>query len=68
MRQPRLNKRIGDLLTVEQAANTLGISVATVWRWRAQGELATQHVLGRTVFARTEVEALAKRRRRAAAD
>jgi excisionase family DNA binding protein len=63
MRQVRLTTRVADLLTVEQAASVLGISVATLWRWRAQGDLDAQHVLGRTVFDRGKIEALAKRRR-----
>lgn len=62
MRSASLTPRISDLLTAEQAASTLGISVATLWRWRTQGILEGRRVLGRTVFARNEVDALLKRR------
>jgi excisionase family DNA binding protein len=54
--------RVGDLLTVEQAAQRLKISVATLWRWKAQGDLTALSVLGRTVFDRAQIEALARKR------
>jgi predicted site-specific integrase-resolvase len=62
-----LNKRISDCMTAEQAANALGISVATLWRWRAQGLLTGRRVLGRTVFDRAEVETVQRKRRASAA-
>ena len=62
MRVPRLNLRIDDLLTVEQAARRLQISVATLWRWKAQGDLVAISVLGRTVFDRAQIEALVRKR------
>lgn len=66
----RNNKRIHDLLTVEQAASALGISVATLWRWvaasrrseRGAVHLQPMTVLGRTVFDRDHIEALARKR------
>ena len=60
-------KRISDLMTVEQAATFLAISVATVWRWRNQGVLTAKRVLGRTVFDRSEVEAVSRKQRAMAA-
>lgn len=66
MRQASLTKRVNEFLTAEQAASVLHISVATLWRWRAAGELTTVRLLGRTVFDRTEVEALARKRATAA--
>lgn len=65
MRAPCLNFRIDDLLTVAQAARLLKISVATLWRWKAQGELAAISVLGRTVFDRAQIQALARKRQAA---
>jgi excisionase family DNA binding protein len=60
-------KRISDLLTVEQAATFLDVSVATIWRWRSSGALTGKRVLGRTVFERSEVEAALRKRRQMAA-
>lgn len=57
-------KRINDILTAEQAASMLGISIATLWRWRNQKLLAARRVLGRTVFLRTDVEATLRKRQR----
>lgn len=60
-------KRISDILTPEQAASTLGISLATLWRWRNSGVLTARRALGRTVFLRSEVEAALRKRRQMAA-
>jgi predicted site-specific integrase-resolvase len=60
-------KRISDIMTAEQTAALLGISIATLWRWRNQGILTAKRVLGRTVFDRSAVEAEARRRRAMAA-
>lgn len=57
-------KRINDILTAEQAATMLSISVATLWRWRNQKLLASRRVLGRTVFLRSDVEATLRKRQR----
>ena len=62
----RRTKRIDQILTAAEAAAALGISVATLWRMRSSGVLTSQRVLGRTVFDRTQVEAVRKRRNVAA--
>lgn len=62
MRAPCLNLRVADLLTVEETARVLKISVATLWRWKAQGDVIAHSVLGRTVFERAQIEALARKR------
>jgi len=66
MRSNSITKKIG-VLTAEQAASMLGISVATLWRWRGQGLLKGTRVLGRTVFDRVEVEGVLRKRRTMAA-
>ena len=60
-------KRIADIMTPEQAAAALEISIATLWRLRNRGELIARRVLGRTVFLKSNVEAVANRRRQLAA-
>jgi excisionase family DNA binding protein len=60
-------KRIHDLMTAEQAATLLDVSVATIWRWRNNGVLTGKRVLGRTVFERAEVELALRKRRQMAA-
>lgn len=60
----RRTKRINELLTAEQAASRLGVSVATIWRLRGDGKLRGTRVLNRTVFDRTQVETLRAARRR----
>lgn len=60
-------KRIADILTPEQSAAALDISIATLWRWVKAGTLAPKRVLGRTVFMKTNVDALAHKRRQLAA-
>ena len=60
-------KRISDLLTAEQAATFLDVSVATIWRWRSSGMLTGKRVLGRTVFERAEVAAALRKRQQLAA-
>jgi predicted site-specific integrase-resolvase len=60
-------KRISDLMTAEQVATALDVSVATVWRWRSQGALTGRRVLGRTVFDRSAVEVTLRKRRLMAA-
>lgn len=63
----RLTARINEYVTAEQAASLLTISVATLWRWKAQGLLEGKPLLGRTVFERSKVEALAAKRNKALA-
>jgi excisionase family DNA binding protein len=63
----KANKRqrdndLAQMMTVEQAAVAANVSVATIWRWRNQGVLRGRRVLGRTVFDRAEVEAVAQKR------
>jgi excisionase family DNA binding protein len=60
-------KRIADIMTPEQAAAALGVSLATLWRMRGRGELTAWHVLGRTVFMKTNVEAALRKRQQMAA-
>jgi len=67
MRQVSRTKMIGELLTPEQAAATLGVSVATLWRWRGQKLLKSRRALGRTVFDRSEIDAVLRKRRMSAA-
>lgn len=67
MRTVSRTRRINELLTAEQAATMLGISIATLWRWRNQGTLTAKRVLGRTVFLRTQVEATLRKRQQMAA-
>jgi len=56
-------KRIADIMTPEAAAAALEISIATLWRWRNQGTLHAKRVLGRTVFLRSNIEAVLLKRR-----
>lgn len=67
MRHVSRTKNIDNLMTVEQVATALGVSVATVWRMVAQQTLTTKRVLGRTVFDRFKVEAVQRQRREAMA-
>lgn len=60
-------KRIADILTPEQTAATLDISIATLWRWVKAGTLTPRRVLGRTVFMKTSIDTLVQKRRQAAA-
>lgn len=60
-------KRIADIMTPEQAAATLGVSLATLWRMRARGDLTAKYVLGRTVFMKSNVEAALRKRQQLAA-
>jgi predicted site-specific integrase-resolvase len=60
-------KRIADILTPEQSAAALDISIATLWRWVKAGTLVPKRVFGRTVFLKSNVEAVANRRRQLAA-
>ena len=60
-------KRIADILTPEQTAATLDISIATLWRWVKNGTLAPKRVFGRTVFMKSNIETLAQKRRQLAA-
>jgi len=62
-----LTKRLSDIMTPAQTAAALDISLATLWRWRNLGTLTAKRVLGRTVFLRTEVETVARKRRQMAA-
>lgn len=50
------------VMTVEQVALAANVSVATIWRWRTQGVIKGQRMLGRTVFDRSEVEAVLRDR------
>ncbi|MEX2717498.1 MAG: helix-turn-helix domain-containing protein [Candidatus Sigynarchaeota archaeon] len=67
MRTVSRARRINDILTAEQTASMLGISIATLWRWRNRRRLRSQRLFGRTVFLRTDVEAAMKRQRQLAA-
>lgn len=67
MRHVSRTKNIDNLMTVEQAATMLDVSVATIWRYRSQGVLTGKRVLGRTVFDRAEVETALRKRRQMAA-
>lgn len=60
-------KRIADIMTPEQTAAALDISIATLWRWVKAGTLSPKHVLGRTVFLRSSIEAVQRKRRQLAA-
>lgn len=60
-------KRIADILTPEQTAAALDISIATLWRWVKAGTLAPKRVLGRTVFLKTNIDSLVLKRRQLAA-
>ncbi len=60
-------KRIADILTPEQSAAALDISIATLWRWVKAGTLTPKRVLGRTVFLKSNVEAVVNKRRQLAA-
>lgn len=60
-------KRIADIMTPEQTAAALDISIATLWRWVKAGTLSSKRVLGRTVFLRSNIEAVQRKRRQMAA-
>lgn len=60
-------KRIADILTPEQTASALGISIATLWRWVKTGTLTPKRIFGRTVFMKSSIDTLAQRRRQLAA-
>lgn len=60
-------KNLDNLLTAEQAATLLSVSVATIWRMKSSGTLMGTRVLGRTVFDRNEVESVLRKRLAAAA-
>lgn len=48
-----------ELIPIGEAARILGVSVATVRRWEAQGKIAARRTLGeQRRFVRSEVEAL----------
>jgi excisionase family DNA binding protein len=50
-------------MTAEEAAVALGVSVATVHRWRRGGLLRFEKMIGRVFFDRAQVEELAKKNR-----
>ncbi len=60
-------RRIADILTAEQAASTLDISIATLWRWVKAGTVVPKRIFGRTVFMKAPIETLAQKRRQLAA-
>lgn len=47
-----------ELLTVEEAAPALGISVPTAWRWIRDKKLVVVRVAGRTLIPKSEVDRL----------
>ena len=49
-----------DYLSVDQAAEELGVSRATIWKWIRRSETPTFRVLGdrRTMVRRTDVDAM----------
>jgi len=49
-------------MTVEEASLALAVAPSTIWRLARQGVLRRSRALGRTVFCRDDVEALAARR------
>lgn len=57
-------KNIDNLMTVEQVAAHLKVSVATVWRLTGQKILTRKRVLGRSVFDRAKVDAVREQRQR----
>jgi excisionase family DNA binding protein len=54
----------GNLLTVQQAAERLGVSFWTVYRMARAGELASVRIGRRRLFAAQDLEDLVKARRR----
>jgi excisionase family DNA binding protein len=66
MRHVSRTKNIDNLMTAEQVAAFLGVSVATVWRLTSSKKLTGTRVLGRTVFDRAKVEAVHRQRQRTA--
>lgn len=57
--------RVSDFYTTAEAAVALGVSVQTIHNLVKREELSSKHAIGRTLFLRSEVEALAKKRSRA---
>lgn len=56
----RRRSPIDDFATVAEAAVALGVSVTTVHRLRKNNTLPCEKILGRVLFDRKKLEALAK--------
>jgi len=51
-----------ELYPPEQAAELIGIGIATLWRWVKKGDLVPLRLSGRTFIPKSEVERLKERR------
>ncbi|MBL8082046.1 MAG: helix-turn-helix domain-containing protein [Candidatus Obscuribacter sp.] len=55
-----MEETVKDMLTKEQAAGELNISVATLYRWIKDGRVRTRRYGGRLLISRVEVARLLK--------
>lgn len=50
-----------EVFTLDDAANLLGIGIATLFRWMKKGKLIPLRIDGRTYIPRSEIERLKKK-------
>lgn len=51
-------------LSIQEAAERLGVNHSTVWRWVQKGEIESEQILGRTAIRESVVDRKARARKR----
>lgn len=49
-----------EVFDLQEAASSLGIGIATLFRWLKAGKIIPLHLSGRTYIPRSEIERIAK--------
>ena len=57
---PRVLFDVEDYVSINEAACTIGVGVATIWRWKKSGKIHTVKFVGRVLIPKSEVERLKK--------
>ena len=55
MAKLKVEVQIEDAYDMEEAAAILMVGIATIWRWKASGKLATFKVAGRILIPASEI-------------
>jgi excisionase family DNA binding protein len=58
---PKLFIDADELYELNEAAETLGIGIATLFRWLKKGEIIPVRLSGRTFIPKSEIERLTKK-------